>query len=198
MRKLKGVASPAQLRARAAFVKMVRAKAGGKVKRNPVKTNPAKTTRRNAATSPAQIHAADSALFKDLSIGDQFDFISPHNTYNSFYLRCTKTSARGYKDEQGRKYTVGSTSARVYHVTRKNPAKTTRRNAAAKHAPQMYVVWARKGRGKKHYWDNDKFIVSIHAAQHYAHLDAAKRDALFINKKARPGVQIGVDTHRPK
>jgi hypothetical protein len=54
--------------------------------------------------------------FRDLSIGKTFDFISPKVGYNSFYRTVIKTSARGYMDESGNKYKVGSLNAEVYHV----------------------------------------------------------------------------------
>jgi hypothetical protein len=54
--------------------------------------------------------------FRDLSIGQSFDFISPIATHNSFYLTCTKISARQYRDERGTVHTVGSVKANVYHV----------------------------------------------------------------------------------
>jgi hypothetical protein len=54
--------------------------------------------------------------FKDLSIGDSFDFISPDRTLNSFFLRCEKTGPRKYKDSEGTDHKVGSTSVEVYHV----------------------------------------------------------------------------------
>lgn len=59
--------------------------------------------------------------FRDLSIGDTFDFISPDRILNSFYETCKKVSARRYsyhntqfnKDFIGE---VGSIHAKVYHV----------------------------------------------------------------------------------
>ena len=54
--------------------------------------------------------------FKDLSIGDTFDFIGPVASFNLFYLRCVKTGQRSYADEHGGRHVVGSTSAKVYHA----------------------------------------------------------------------------------
>ncbi len=62
--------------------------------------------------------------FKDLSIGETFDWISPNITFNSFYEPCRKISARGYvavleSGEENPRYgkmRVGSVSANVYHV----------------------------------------------------------------------------------
>ena len=60
--------------------------------------------------------------FRDLSIGQEFDFIDDENPmYNSFYTRCVKTGARKYESAEGAgvgvSYTVGSINAKVYHVT---------------------------------------------------------------------------------
>lgn len=54
--------------------------------------------------------------FKNLAIGQSFDFISPNRMMNSFYKRCTKISARKYRDEDGVEHTIGSHYARVYNV----------------------------------------------------------------------------------
>jgi hypothetical protein len=54
--------------------------------------------------------------FRDLQVGDTFDFVSPNTSFNSFYLRCTKVSARRYRDEDGHFHQVGSINAVVYHV----------------------------------------------------------------------------------
>jgi hypothetical protein len=61
-----------------------------------------------------------SVKFKDLSVGQSFDFIGPERMYNSFYLRCTKTGPRTYRDENGVNHRIGSASkAEVFHVGRK-------------------------------------------------------------------------------
>ena len=61
--------------------------------------------------------------FRDLHVGDTFDWIDDnHRDRNSFYDRCVKTSARGYRTLDGgesatRNYTVGSVRANVFHVS---------------------------------------------------------------------------------
>lgn len=67
------------------------------------------------------IHAT-KRTFRTLAIGDTFDFIDESKPeYNSFYRRCVKVSPRKYQaiDEPKTVYTVGSVSARVYHVVEK-------------------------------------------------------------------------------
>ncbi len=54
--------------------------------------------------------------FKDLTLGQTFDFVSENRMYNSFYLRCTKVGMFSYRDERGAKYRVGSVTAAVFHV----------------------------------------------------------------------------------
>lgn len=66
--------------------------------------------------------------FRDLKIGDTFDFISPETGYNSFFKTCTKISARKYsrvvdvrisgrrKIKEVHEYQVGSIDCGVYHV----------------------------------------------------------------------------------
>jgi hypothetical protein len=55
--------------------------------------------------------------FRELSIGDQFDWIDPnHPSHNSFYHPCVKTGPRTYKSIKGMQYRVGSINAKVYHV----------------------------------------------------------------------------------
>jgi hypothetical protein len=68
----------------------------------------------------------DVMKFRDLQIGDTFDFIGPDNMLNSFYSRCTKISSRKYRWENPiqcslspAKYLetrVGSINVEVYHV----------------------------------------------------------------------------------
>lgn len=53
--------------------------------------------------------------FREISIGDTFDFISGTH-YDSFFRRCEKISPRKYKDAQGNVYRVGSIHCKVYHV----------------------------------------------------------------------------------
>lgn len=58
--------------------------------------------------------------FRDLRVGDTFDFINDENRIlNSFYERVRKTSARKYETLDGTtSYRVGSVYAVVYHVER--------------------------------------------------------------------------------
>lgn len=69
--------------------------------------------------------------FRNLSIGDTFDFVGP-GRFNSFYDRCEKTGSRTYTpiegNLKGHKLSVGSINADVFHVTRKmrkNPRNDT-------------------------------------------------------------------------
>ena len=58
--------------------------------------------------------------FQDLAIGQRFDWISDERsafTYNSYFKRCVKVSARKYESIDGKdKLTVGSVKAIVHHV----------------------------------------------------------------------------------
>lgn len=54
--------------------------------------------------------------FRDLAIGDNFDWISPDIGMTSFYRKCWKISARKYVDETDIQHQVGSLNAKVYHV----------------------------------------------------------------------------------
>lgn len=56
--------------------------------------------------------------FRELNVGDTFDWIKPNSMFNSFYLRCRKTSTRSYTDEKGTLHKVGTVNASVYHVER--------------------------------------------------------------------------------
>jgi len=58
----------------------------------------------------------DNVEFKQLAIGQSFDFIGPNRMMNSFYLRCTKISARKYQDEKGNVHCVGSIRCKVHNV----------------------------------------------------------------------------------
>jgi hypothetical protein len=67
----------------------------------------------------------NKTLFRDLKVGDTFDFIDDENRmYNSFYDRCVKLSAMTYKsiepETRPERYTgtyqVGSIKAQVFHV----------------------------------------------------------------------------------
>ena len=57
--------------------------------------------------------------FKDLKIGEEFDFIKPNNVgYNSFFDRCRKVSDRRYiSTYTGTELCVGSVNCKVYNVT---------------------------------------------------------------------------------
>ena len=59
-------------------------------------------------------------MFKELLIGDTFDFVDPDNrTLNSFFKRCEKTSERGYRDLGDiAKYQVGTIRCKVFNVER--------------------------------------------------------------------------------
>jgi hypothetical protein len=58
--------------------------------------------------------------FKELSTGDQFDFVSPDITFNSFFDPCEKISVRKYRSlSTGQEYQVGSIAAKVYNVKEK-------------------------------------------------------------------------------
>jgi len=55
--------------------------------------------------------------FKDLKIGDTFDFVDDKAIgYNSFFERCTKITARKYKSETDVIYRVGKITCEVFHV----------------------------------------------------------------------------------
>jgi hypothetical protein len=55
--------------------------------------------------------------FNTLKVGDSFDFISGWSG-DSFFKRCTKVSAKRYRDEDGALHTVGTIYVFVYHVVR--------------------------------------------------------------------------------
>lgn len=64
--------------------------------------------------------------FKQLSIGNRFDFVGPDSMLNSFYSRCEKVSTRKYRWLNPRKCSlapdvyletrVGSVGVEVYHI----------------------------------------------------------------------------------
>jgi len=59
--------------------------------------------------------------FRDLHIGDTFDFVSNNRMFNSFFDRCIKVSARKYKSIDNPRnaeftYTVGTINCSVFHV----------------------------------------------------------------------------------
>jgi len=59
----------------------------------------------------------DTTRFKDLQIGQTFDFVSPYRNMNSFTKKCTKIGSRKYRDEDGVEHTVGSIDCFVYNVS---------------------------------------------------------------------------------
>lgn len=55
--------------------------------------------------------------FKDLSIGDEFDFINPNNRWNvTFFLRCKKISDKKYIDSQENTHKIGSMNCKVFNI----------------------------------------------------------------------------------
>jgi len=56
--------------------------------------------------------------FRELSVGDTFDFIedetNPH--INSFFYRCRKTGTRTYETLNGDPHTVETVNCKVFHV----------------------------------------------------------------------------------
>ena len=57
--------------------------------------------------------------FRNLTVGDVFDFVGPDRLYNSFYATCTKVSPRCYTWDGldgPLKSRVGSVSCEVFHV----------------------------------------------------------------------------------
>jgi hypothetical protein len=63
------------------------------------------------------------ARFRDLAVGQTFDFIEDSSINNSFYDQCVKISARRYRSHTGTVYTVGSINAKVYHVNESGEVK---------------------------------------------------------------------------
>lgn len=62
--------------------------------------------------------------FRELEVGDTFDWIGPNRQFNSFFDRCVKVSARGYmvagEDSNERSaMRVGTIDAEVFHVERR-------------------------------------------------------------------------------
>jgi hypothetical protein len=57
--------------------------------------------------------------FRELKIGDRFDFVSPNRMLNSYFERCVKRSAQTYTAENSDSQVVmrvGSVNVEVYHV----------------------------------------------------------------------------------
>ena len=57
--------------------------------------------------------------FKELIIGNSFDFIGPKNDYNSYYKRCTKISPRKYKSDDGETHTIGTINCKIHHIKKR-------------------------------------------------------------------------------
>ena len=56
--------------------------------------------------------------FRNLAVGQTFDWIDDKAIgSNSFFLRCTKTGPRTYRDSQGFDHRVGTINAKVFHVS---------------------------------------------------------------------------------
>lgn len=59
------------------------------------------------------------ARFKELHLGDTFDFIGPDRDRNSFFDRCIKIGARTYRSVENRHdvmHHVGSINCEVFHI----------------------------------------------------------------------------------
>lgn len=57
--------------------------------------------------------------FRDLSVGDTFDWINDRQpTFSSYFAACEKTGPRTYVSDDGHRHRVGSINAVVYHVNR--------------------------------------------------------------------------------
>jgi len=56
--------------------------------------------------------------FKELSVGDTFDFVDDENlTINSYFYRCRKTGTRTYEALDGDgPHTIGTVNCKVFHV----------------------------------------------------------------------------------
>ncbi len=73
-----------------------------------------------------QMEGRNMTKFRELAVGDTFDFVGPDRMYNSFFNRCTKTSTRKYQwenpvqcSQSPSKYLetrVGSINVDVFHV----------------------------------------------------------------------------------
>lgn len=61
--------------------------------------------------------------FRELGIGDTFDWIEEGSPYNSFFLRCKKISPRRYVDTKGVTYQVRTINVEVFHVIPKEETK---------------------------------------------------------------------------
>lgn len=54
--------------------------------------------------------------FKNLHVGDTFDFVAPNSRTNSFFLRCIKISPRKYRDSSGTEHRIGRDLCRIYNI----------------------------------------------------------------------------------
>ena len=76
--------------------------------------------------------------FKDLAIGQKFDWIDPTSIRNSFFDRCEKISARQYRGvASGTVYKVGSVNAKVFHVA---PSYPTTLDRVAEEGTRIHVT----------------------------------------------------------
>lgn len=62
-----------------------------------------------------------SPTFRNLAIGDTFDFVDDSNTYRpvhcSYFYRCVKTGNRTYRAiEPQTDHRIGTINCKVYHV----------------------------------------------------------------------------------
>lgn len=59
-----------------------------------------------------------SPTFRNLAIGDTFDFLDPVNQrLNSYFYRCVKTGNRTYRAiEPQTDHRIGTINCKVYHV----------------------------------------------------------------------------------
>ena len=61
--------------------------------------------------------------FRDLAIGQTFDWVNEGSRFNSFFKRCVKLSKRTYTTVEGesepRPMRVGSINANVFHESEK-------------------------------------------------------------------------------
>jgi len=86
-------------------------------------------------------------LFRDLTIGQTFDFISDNLQFNSFFERCTKTGARSYVSESGLRCKVGTITVEVFHVEHsasehasETPAAQVLRTVSSREAALNYIA----------------------------------------------------------
>jgi len=86
-----------------------------------------------------------TVLFRDLAVGDEFDFVPPNRSHASFFLTCTKTGPRSYTYVKENpsfhpyypgnhvyKKHVSTDNVEVYHVVRKRRAGNKRPRKAGR------------------------------------------------------------------